>query len=203
MRAHKLFLIFALLIAASFCLCASKAPTPTPTPTPTPKATPKATPTPTPTPKPKAPTKVSAEKIRLVDGECLRCHNNPSKKMAYPQALSIPGHINGTKYCIYCHVPNVTKLSKEQIEEYILKLHHSTVYAKEGKCSYCHKTTVKGPLTCGDCHDNGNLLAIHSPHNVGCEACHGNDFIRIHVEKKPFPPQFPIPTKKEEQKGWV
>ncbi len=203
MKAFKLFLIF--IIATSICLCAGKQPpaektpeiTPTPTPTkPTPTPTPKPTPTPTPA--------VSATGVKLIDGECLRCHNNPSKKLVYPQALDIPGHLNATSYCIYCHVPNVTKMTKEQIDEYITKLHHETKWAKENKCEFCHaKAKGENVKNCGTCHANGNVFAIHSPHNVGCEDCHGHDFIRIHIDKKPFPPQFPIPVKSEEKKGWV
>ena len=188
------------------CLCAGKqqpSPTPTPkaTPTPTPTPTPKATPTPTPKPT----TVTSAEKVKPIDGECLKCHDNPKMSLAYPQVFSIPGHINGSAYCVYCHVPNVTKMTTQQIDAYIAKLHHETKYAKEGKCDYCHKY-AKGPKVkvCGTCHDNGNLIAIHTPYHVGCKACHGNDFMRIHMEKKPFPPQFPIPTNKSVQKsGWI
>ncbi len=212
MKASKLFLIFIVAFAVSFCLCASK-PTPvekTPAVTPKPTVTTPAKPTPVATPKPTStPTpekNVSAEKIKLVDGECLNCHNNPSKKLVYPQALSIPGHINGSAYCKYCHVPNVTKMTPQQIDEYITELHHKTVYAQKGDCQYCHKAAMseKSIKNCGTCHDNGNLLAIHSPYHVGCKECHGYNFMRIHVEKKPFPPKFPIPPKTEEvQKGWI
>ncbi len=210
MKALKV--IFLIFIATTLCLCAGHktvtAPTPTPIKkapavTPTPKLTPTPTPKPTPTP---TPVGVSAKGIRLVDGECLRCHNNPSKKLAYPQALSIPGHVNGSAYCKYCHVPNITKMTPEQIDRYITELHHKTEYAQKGDCQYCHKAAMseKSVKNCGTCHANGNLIAIHSPYNVGCKECHGYDFMRIHVEKKPFPPKFPIPTKpKKEQKGWI
>ncbi len=201
MRAIKLFLIF--IIATSLCLCAGQKPakkTPVPTPTPTP-TTPISTPTPKPTPTPTP--AVSAGGIKLVDGVCLHCHNKPSKNLAYPQALSIPGHVNGSAYCIYCHVPNAKKMTRKQIDEYVAEFHHKTKYAQEGNCQYCHKA-ITNVSVCGTCHDNGNLIVIHSKYNVGCKACHGYDFMRIHVEKKPFPPKFPIPTKpKEEQKGWI
>jgi len=209
MRASKLFLIFIILLTVFLCLCAGQKPaevkvTPTPVKT-TPPA--KVTPTPTPTPKPTpTPSKiVSAGGVKPVDGQCLNCHNNPLKRMSYPQVFEIPGHINGSAYCKYCHVPNVTKMTQREIDEYITKFHHETKYAQEGNCQFCHKL-AKGEniKNCGTCHQNGNLIAIHSPYNVGCKACHGYDFMRIHVEKKPFPPQFPIPQKpKKEQKGWI
>ena len=205
MRVAKLFIILTLLFTVSFCLCAQKAqvtPTPTPTtPKPTATATPTATPKPTPTPTPKV---VSAEKVQPYDSTCLGCHDNPKEyARSVPQVFSIPGHVNGSAYCIYCHVPNATKMTKEQIIAYVAKLHHQTEYAKEGNCRYCHKTITKAQLNCGLCHENGNLIAIHSPYKVGCKECHGHDFMRIHLERKPFPPQFPIPEKGETGGGWV
>ncbi len=208
MRVARLFIILIILFAASFCLCAKKPTQVTPTPAPTtpkPTAKPTATPTVTATPKPTpTPTKiVSAEKVQPYDSTCLGCHDNPKKyARSVPQVFSIPGHINGTAYCIYCHVPNATKMTKEQIIAYVAKFHHQTVYAKEGNCRYCHKTITKAQLNCGLCHENGNLIAIHSPHKVGCKDCHGHNFMRIHLERKPFPPKFPIPEKGGKS-GWI
>ncbi len=210
MRASKLFLIFILVFAVSFCLCTAKqAPTektpeitPKPT-TPVETKTPVKTPTPTPTPKPT--TEVTAGKVKPVDGECLNCHNDPLKRQSYPQIYDIPGHVDGSAYCKYCHVPNVTKMTQQEIDAYIAEFHHKTKYAQEGNCQFCHKLAKGEDIKkCGTCHQNGDLIAIHSPYNVGCKDCHGHDFMRIHVEKKPFPPQFPIPQKpKKEQKSWI
>ena len=202
MRVAKLLFII-ILFAVLLSLCAQKPAQTTPTPIPT-TPTPKATPTPTPTPKPTPSKVVSAEKVQPYDSTCLGCHDNPKEyARSVPQVFSIPGHVNGTKYCIYCHVPNVTRMTKDQIVSYVAKLHHETKYAKEGNCRYCHKTITKAQLNCGLCHENGNLIAIHTPYKVGCKECHGHDFMRIHLERKPFPPQFPIPEKSEQKSGWV
>ncbi len=145
---------------------------------------------------------IKAAVTKPIGGECLGCHYNP-KTQYIPQVDKIPGHLNATKYCIYCHVPNVTHKTRKQIDEYIAELHHNTTWAKEGKCSFCHKTTTENMRDCGACHgypnpvspSNGNVFVIHSPHGVDCQDCHGHVFILIHYYHKPFPPQFPIPVK--------
>ncbi len=138
-----------------------------------------------------------------IGGECLDCHYNP-KTQYIPQVDKIPGHLNATKYCIYCHVPNVKHKTKKQIDQYLAALHHNTTWAKEGKCSLCHKSiSTENMRDCGACHgypnpvspSHGNVFIIHSPKGVDCQDCHGHDFILIHYYHKPFPPQFPIPTK--------
>ncbi len=168
-------------------------------------------PTPTPistvsAPKPvKTPSvnKIEAENAtRPIGGECLGCHYNP-KTQYIPQVDKIPGHLNATKYCIYCHVPGVKHKTRKQIDAYIAALHHNTTWAKEDKCSFCHKTiSTENMKDCGACHgypnpvspSHGNVFVIHSPHGVTCQDCHGDNFIAIHYYHIPFPPQFPIPT---------
>jgi len=145
---------------------------------------------------------VKAATTKPIGGECLGCHYNP-KTQYIPQVDKIPGHLNATKYCIYCHVPGVLNKTRKQIDTYLASLHHNTTWAKEGDCSFCHKTISTANMKdCGACHgypnpvspSHGNVFVIHSPHNVDCQDCHGHVFILIHYYHKPFPPQFPIPT---------
>ncbi len=207
MRAIIFLLVFAVISASALtCMCVQTETVnqtkiqPTPTPvvkTPTPVATPNA-----------SKSSVQAEKVsaaeatRPIGGECLGCHYNP-KTQYIPQVDKIPGHLNATKYCIYCHVPGVLHKTRKQIDEYIAALHHNTTWAKEGKCSYCHRTISTASMrNCGLCHgypnpvepSHGNVFVIHSPHGVDCQDCHGNNFIAIHYYHIPFPPQFPIPN---------
>ena len=145
---------------------------------------------------------VKAAVIKPIGGECLGCHYNP-KTQYIPQVNKIPGHLNATKYCIYCHVPGVLNKTRKQIDAYLAALHHNTTWAKKGDCSFCHRTISTASMkNCGACHgypnpvspSHGNVFVIHSPHNVDCQDCHGHNFILIHYYHKPFPPQFPIPV---------
>jgi len=145
---------------------------------------------------------IKAATVEPIGGECLGCHYNP-KTQYIPQVNKIPGHLNATKYCIYCHVPGVLHKTRKQIDAYLAALHHNTTWAKKGKCSFCHKTiSTRNMRDCGLCHgypnpvspSNGNVFVIHSPHGVDCQDCHGHNFILIHYYHKPFPPEFPIPN---------
>ncbi len=209
MRAVIFLLVFAVISASALmCMCVqtetvkthmtptpvNTAPAPAETPTPAPaKALAKAT---------QNATICAAEATRPIGGECLGCHYNP-KTQYIPQVDKIPGHLNATKYCIYCHVPGVLHKTKKQIDACIAAMHHNTTWAKEDKCSYCHKTISTASMkNCGLCHgypnpvepSHGNVFVIHSPHGVDCQDCHGNNFIAIHYYHIAFPPQFPIPN---------
>jgi len=184
----KIFLISLLLVfSVALALCAqpevSKTPTETATPAPTPVTT---------TPPLQH---VKAAKTEPIDGNCLACHYN-SNRQYIPQVNRIQGHLNASEYCIYCHVKNASKLTPKQLFQAVHALHTS----KYKDCNKCHKTYSKAELNCGRCHaanpfeqSNGNVFKIHSPRGVGCKACHGNDFMRIHYDKKVFPAQFSFP----------
>ncbi len=188
MRA-KIFLIFLLLVfSATLVLCAqpeiSKTPGETATPTPAPTVT--ATP---------LPHHAKAAEAGPIDGNCLACHYNPDRQYV-PQVDRIKGHLNASGYCVYCHIKNASKLNETQLFQSVHALHTS----KYKDCNRCHRTYSKAELECGRCHaadpfkaSNGNVFKIHSPRGVGCKACHGNDFMRIHYDKKIFPPSFSFP----------
>jgi len=141
-----------------------------------------------------APAKVEKPKAEPIDGNCLACHYN-ERRQYVPQADRIPGHLNASDFCIYCHVKNATELSEREIFEAIHPVH-----AKSRDCSECHRTYTRDELRCGNCHagedmlepSNGNVFEIHSPRGVGCEDCHGRDMIRIHIEGKKFPEYFSL-----------
>jgi len=202
MRLAIFLLVFALASAVTLSMCVQTEkvkPTTTPTVTPIKKLT-SANKTTNVTAKLNR--SVKAAVTEPIGGECLGCHYNP-KRQYIPQVNKIPGHLNATRYCIYCHVPGAINKTRKQIDEYIAELHHNTTWAREGKCSFCHRTTTENMRDCGACHgypnpvspSNGNVFVIHSPHGVNCQDCHGHVFILIHYYHKPFPPQFPIPVK--------
>jgi hypothetical protein len=175
--AIPLIIIF-ILISVTTTLCVKEVP----------KEALKEIPTPTPT---RTPIKQVEE---VVGGECLACHYNENR-LYVPQANVVAGHLNGSQYCIYCHVENASKLSEKELFS-VLHAFHTSKYQN---CSMCHKTYTKEDVKCGKCHaedpftpSNGNLLEIHSPRNVGCRDCHG-DFMKIHMEKRIFPEYFSFP----------
>ena len=154
------------------------------------RVTPSATPEPgrpttlTPTPKPMY--------VEATGAICENCHLN-KKRQYVPQADAVAGHLEGSKYCFYCHAENK---AGDPVEE-IGKLHH----AKYSDCSLCHKTFSITELDCGNCHaaddpfkpSRANLLDIHLPRGVDCQSCHGDDFLKIHERKEIFPEKFEIP----------
>ena len=138
----------------------------------------------TPTPRP--------QYVEATGAICANCHLN-EKRQYVPQADAIAGHIDGSKYCFYCHAENK---AGDPVEE-IGKLHH----ARYSDCNLCHRTFSLTELDCGNCHaaddpfkpSRANLLDIHLPRGVDCQSCHGDDFLRIHEKKEIFPEEFPIP----------
>jgi hypothetical protein len=133
-------------------------------------------------------------KAEPVDSSCLACHYNENRTYV-PQADMIAGHLDASEYCIYCHVPNASKIPREEL---ITGLHelHKNIYSN---CSICHKTFATEEIKCGNCHaedrlkpSNGNVFVIHTPVNIGCKDCHG-EFIQIHTYGKTFPDKFSFP----------
>ncbi|RLI89314.1 MAG: hypothetical protein DRO98_01340 [Archaeoglobales archaeon] len=183
MRANIFLIAFLLIFAATIALCIQTREVP---------EKPQAVVVPTPAPQ-KAPQVQAAEaKAKPIDGNCLACHYN-TKRQYVPQVERIPGHIDATEYCIYCHVKNAPQLNEDQLFKAVHALHTS----KYSDCNKCHKTYTREELGCGKCHasdpfkpSNGNVFEIHSPRNVGCMGCHGDDFARIHIDRKPFPEYF-------------
>ncbi|AEA46760.1 cytochrome c3 family protein [Archaeoglobus veneficus] len=150
---------------------------------------------PTPAPQETPEVQSTAAKAEPIDGNCLACHYN-AKRQYIPQVEKISGHLDASEYCIYCHVKNAPELTPEQLFQEVHKLHTS----KYSDCDKCHKTYTKEELACGNCHAGdpfkpsyGNVFEIHSPRNVGCMECHGDDFARIHIDRKPFPAYFSFP----------
>ncbi|WP_456478256.1 hypothetical protein [Geoglobus ahangari] len=182
--------MISLIAVASMCAQPSeKPPEKTPTPLPTPVTTPTPTPTPTATP---AQEQGSASEVTSEAGPvCENCHLN-SKRQYVPQADKIPGHIDGVKYCQYCHAQG------NDVVNEIADLHHS----KYSDCQRCHKDYDLEKMDCGSCHgypdpfspSGGNLLKIHMDRGVGCQDCHGYDFLRIHQDKVIFPDRFRVPV---------
>ncbi len=120
---------------------------------------------------------------------CENCHLNRTRQYV-PQADRIQGHINGLDFCIYCHAKG------DDVVKEIGDLHH----IRYSDCMKCHEDFDLKKMDCGNCHgypdpftpSNGNLLLIHLSRNVDCKNCHGDDFFRIHIEKKRFPERFRI-----------
>ncbi|RLI85988.1 MAG: hypothetical protein DRP01_05085 [Archaeoglobales archaeon] len=128
-------------------------------------------------------------KAEPIDGECLACHKNP-KRQYVPQAEGIDGHKNASRHCIRCHIRDAKNMSEREIFLALHSLHTS----KHKDCKKCHKIYTREELECWRCHSSDpfkpsgcNVFEIHSPRNVGCKDCHGDDFIRIHYEHKIFP----------------
>ena len=181
----KLFI--AIFLTSLLLLCAGEAPKE--------KVVPKKTvetPLPAETPKPE---KTPTEMQQLSRSECENCHNNP-KRQYVPQAYEVEGHKNAD-YCISCHLKEYLNESKEFLLE---KLHEKHV--TQADCKVCHKEIGKSEWECLNCHGSDpfkpgrNLVDIHRARNVLCEDCHGEDYLRIHLEKKVFPYEIPpIPPK--------
>lgn len=188
-----LFFAIALIVIASMCAQPSekppeKTPTPLTTGTPLPTSTPASAPTQTP------PDQNSDSEYGLPENGgpvCENCHIN-AKRQYVPQADKIPGHVDGRDYCQYCHAEG------NDVVREIADLHHS----KYSDCQRCHKDYDLEKMDCGSCHgypdpfspSGGNLLTIHLKRGVGCQDCHGYDFLRIHQEKVIFPDRFRVPV---------
>jgi|Deesub1362B_J571_1020462.scaffolds.fasta_scaffold00096_85 cytochrome c553 len=147
-------------------------------------------PTPTPTP-----VEQVVKKEEPIDGDCLNCHYNKDRTYV-PQADVIAGHLDASDDCIYCHVEDASEKSNEQIVTDIHTL-HGEIY---NDCFTCHQTDISIKPHCGQCHaedplksSNGDVFVIHTPRNVGCTGCHGDDFLRIHQHSKAFPEDFSFP----------
>jgi hypothetical protein len=109
--------------------------------------------------------------ISVVMGQniCESCHLSGKKYI--PQAYGVEQHVNGTVYCLKCHIID----------------HRVHPINKNVTCEQCHGTTNPqipstsvGSKVCGECHDypdplkpsDGNLIVIHRPRNVDCKQCH-------------------------------
>ncbi len=153
-----------------------------------------ATPTATPVVEKTPEVKEKVEK-QLPRSECENCHNN-EKRQYVPQAYKIEGHKNAD-YCISCHLSKYLNESKQKLLE---RLHEKHVTKAE--CTKCHREIGKSEWECLNCHGEdpfspgNNLVDIHRYRGVLCEDCHGSDYLRIHMKKKPFPVELkPIPPK--------
>ena len=191
----KTLLFFAISLIVIISMCAQapeKAPEKTPTPEKT--AIPEQTPTPSTTPEGNVET-TSPENGAYVESDggpvCQNCHLN-EKRQYVPQADRISGHVDGVKYCQYCHAEG------NDVVKEIADLHHS----KYSECQKCHTDYDLEKMDCGSCHgypdpfspSSGNLLTIHMKRGVGCQDCHGYDFLKIHQDKVIFPDRFRVPV---------
>ncbi|MBE8540050.1 hypothetical protein [Geoglobus acetivorans] len=187
-RTTLLFFVIALAVIVPMCSQSyEKAPEKTPVPEQTPFSDGQKSVTSTPVPE--TGTDYGSTAPELEGPVCENCHLN-SKRQYVPQADKIEGHLDGTKFCQYCHVKG------DDVVRELGNLHHS----KYSDCSKCHVNYDLEKMDCGSCHaypdpfepSNGNLLKIHLSRGVGCKDCHGTDFLRIHQDKKIFPDKFGI-----------
>ena len=181
---RKTILFFAvILLTPLFLMCIQESPKPeVPEKTPTPATAEKITPAP-------SQTKPADEAGKNREVVCENCHMNPTRQYV-PQADSIQGHLDGSRFCVYCHTRGEDEVSE------VGELHHS----KYSDCRKCHTDFDLEKMDCRSCHgypdpfapSNGNLLTIHMERGVECKSCHGDDFFRIHIQGKKFPERFRI-----------
>lgn len=109
---------------------------------------------------------------------CEGCHM--SGKKFIPQADIVKPHLNGGAFCLSCH-----KIS-----------HEKHPVNQNITCEACHGTAaqipafINGSISCNNCHDypdpllpsKGDILTIHKPRGITCNACHTELCTKCHAE---------------------
>lgn len=116
--------------------------------------------------------------------ECEYCHKDPK---------NITSHVNGGKFCLYCH--------GGKVHDY-----HIETESVNMDCTTCHgfppiipqaKQSEKPEniIICNNCHapppdpfksSKGNLIVIHQSRDTYCIDCHGNEIGEKHKEIRGF-----------------